>query len=417
VWVSTNQGLSRINLADATVFNFQLSDGLQGHEFNSRTAWIAPDGEFFFGGTRGFNHFYPDQIQINTHLPTVTLTDFKVKEKPYPLATYIGEAHSLVLSDQESTFSIDYSAIDYFSNGHNTYQYRLLGLDSNWIQVGSQTTARFMQVPAGTYQFEVKAANNDGLWNEVPTTLSIEIEPRLWETIWFRVVMLLLLVAGSYGIYRYRLYRIQLRQRHEMAIMVETQETERQRFAQDLHDGLGANLSAMKMILGLIKDPSSRPIKEKTESLLNESIDDLRQLIHAMSPRSLARLGLVKAVEEMAIIINQAHKVEVRVSAENFPNQLPDEIQTNLFRIVQELLQNAAKHAEATHITLALHQTTQHLVLHYTDNGRGFDASTSATAGHGLLNLQTRAQLLNATLNIHSVPGKGTSVHLEMPYL
>jgi signal transduction histidine kinase/3-oxoacyl-(acyl-carrier-protein) synthase len=415
VWFSTNRGISRLDLKTKKIDNFKLSDGLQSNEFNSNTAHIAPDGEFFFGGVRGFNHFYPEEVQINTQLATPILTDFKVKEKPFKLPVVIGETSQIQLSADNNTFSIEYSAIDYLSNGQNTYQYRLIGLDSTWIQANRQTNPLFIQVPAGKYIFEVKAANSDGIWNAEPTRLFIEIAPQLWETIWFRAAMLVLLLAGLYGFYRYRLYVIKQQQRKEMAVMVETQEAERMRFAQDLHDGLGANLSAMKMVLGLLNDPASLPIKAKTEYLLKESIDDLRQLIHAMSPRSLARLGLVKAVQELSILINQSSKVEVQVLSEDFPENLPDEMQLNLYRMVQELFQNALKHAHATHITLKLEQNSGSLMLYYTDNGCGFDI-VAHTSGNGLSNLHTRSQLLNGTLDIKSVVGEGTMVRVEVPF-
>lgn len=416
VWFSTNRGISRLDLKTKKIDNFKLRDGLQSNEFNSNTAHIAPDGEFFFGGVRGFNHFYPEEIQINTQLATPILTSFKVREKPFKLPVVVGEASQIQLSAANNTFSIEYSAIDYLSNGQNTYQYRLIGLDSTWIEANGQTNPLFIQVPAGKYTFEVKAANSDGVWNVVPTKLVIEIAPQIWETIWFRVAMLLLLLAGMYGFYRYRLYLIQQQQRKEMAVMVETQEAERMRFAQDLHDGLGANLSAMKMVLGLLSEPSSLPIKAKTEYLLKESIDDLRQLIHAMSPRSLARLGLVKAIQEMAILINQTGKVQIAVESEDFPENLPDEMQLNLYRMVQELFQNALKHAQAEQITLKLEQNSRSLMLHYTDNGRGFDIAALHTSGNGLSNLHTRAQLLNGKLDIKSVVGAGTMVKVEVPF-
>lgn len=414
-WLSTNRGILRFDSQRNTFLNFKLTDGLQGDEYN-RNAYLATSaGKMYFGGANGFNYFDPGQIQLNREKPTVRLWKVSFADEK-STAIYLDNKIRLTLKSGQGSFSIDYGAIDYLSNGQNTYQYRLVGLDSTWIQTNRQTTTTFIQVPAGQYTFEVKAANSDGLWNSVPTFLVIEIEPQIWETIWFRVAMLLLLAAGIYGFYRYRIFVVQQQQRKEMAVMVQTQESERRRFGQDLHDGLGANLSAMKMVLGLLNDPASLPIKAKTEYLLNESIDDLRQLIHAMSPRSLERLGLVKAVQELAIIINQTGKVEIAVESDDFPENLPEEIQVNMYRIVQELFQNALKHAQAEQITLQLGRNTQSLMLRYRDDGRGFEPARIIPTGNGLSNLRTRAQLLTATLHIESAPGKGTSVQLVVPY-
>ena len=416
VWMSTNRGISRLDLKTKKIDNFKLSDGLQSLEFNSNTAHIAPDGEFFFGGVRGFNHFYPDEVQFNTKIPTPILTDFKIRENSTPLPRQTTKNAPFSLEATQNSFSLDYSAIDYFSNGQNSYQYRFLGLDSSWVNVGNQTTARFGQVPAGDYTFEVKAANSDGVWNPTPARLHLTVLPQPWETLWFRAAMLLLLGAGAYGFYRYRLFTIRQRQLSELAVMVKTQESERMRFAQDLHDGLGANLSAIKLVLGLIESPQDRPFKEKSEALLNESLDDLRRLIHAMSPRSLERLGLAKAIQEMGIIMQQTSHIAVEITAEDFPEQLSQDYQINLFRIAQELFQNAIKHAHATRITLTLRRLPQSLQLHYTDNGRGFDPAQLSTKGNGLANLQTRTELLQGTCSIASTPNEGTQVTVEVPF-
>lgn len=415
LWLSTNRGILRFDNQTNTFLNLKPTDGLQGDEYNRNAYLMTSTGQMYFGGANGFNYFDPLQIQPNKETPTVRLWKVRFAGNN-PATIYLDQKRRLSLKHHQGSFSIDYGAIDYLSNGQNTYQYRLKGLDNAWIQANQHTTAQFVQVPAGKYTFEVKAANSDGVWNPVPTTLTIEIAPQIWETIGFRFAMLLLLAAGFYGFYRYRIYVVRQQQRKEIALMVQTQEAERRRFGQDLHDGLGANLSAIKMVLGLLDDPASQPIKTQTEYLLKESIDDLRQLIHAMSPRSLARLGLVKAVQELAIIIHQTGKVEVKVFSEDFPENLPEEMQVNIYRIVQELFQNAFKHAQAKLITLRLERNSHSLTIHYTDDGRGFDRSETATSGNGLSNLHTRAQLLNATLDIRSVVGEGTTVKLEVPF-
>ena len=415
LWLSTNRGILRFDRVKNQFLHFKPTDGLQGNEYNRNAYLITSTGQMYFGGANGFNYFDPEHIRINPHPPMVRCWKLRFPNAASaPL--YLDGQIRLSLKANQSSFSIDYGAIDYLSNGQNTYQYRLKGIDNTWIQANQHTTAEFVQVPAGKYTFEVKAANSDGVWNSEPTTLTIEIAPQIWETIGFRVAMLLLLLTGMYGFYRYRLYLIQQQQRKEMAVMVKTQEAERMRFAQDLHDGLGANLSAMKMVLGLLDDPASQSIKAKTEYLLKESIDDLRQLIHAMSPRSLSRLGFVKAVQELAIIIVQTGKVQIKIQSEDFPKNLPEEMQVNLYRIVQELFQNALKHAQAAHITLKLGRHPRGLTLQYTDDGCGFDLTTKTTSGNGLSNLQTRAQLLNATLDIESVVGAGTTVRVEVPF-
>ncbi len=414
-WLSTNRGILRFDSAANTFLNFKPTDGLQGNEYNRNAYLNTRAGQMYFGGANGFNYFDPLRINPNRQRSAVRIWKVSFTDT-HSNTVYPDQHNRLVLKPTQNSFSIDYAAIDYLSNGQNTYRYRLKGTDNTWIEANQQTTARFVQVPAGQYTFEVKAANSDGLWNTVPTGLQIIVEPQFWETLWFRAAMILLLAAGTYGFYHYRIYAVQQQQRKEMNVMVKTQEAERRRFAQDLHDGLGANLSAIKMVVGLINDPAAQFIKTKTENLLNESLDDLRHLIHAMSPRSLERLGLVRAVRELVIIINQTNEVQVTLLSENFPENLPEEMQVNLYRIIQELLQNALKHAEAKSITLTLGRNSQNLTLHYTDDGHGFDTTLVYNTGNGLANLRTRAQLLHATLTVESAVEEGTDIYLTIPY-
>lgn len=417
VWFSTNKGISRLNLKTDKVDNFRLSDGLQSLEFNSNTAHITADGEFFFGGVRGFNHFYPEEITINTRPAIPILTDFKVREQPFKLPAQVGETSNIQLSSEDNTFSIDYSAIDFFSSGQNTYQYRLVGLDDHWINADAQTTARFGQVPPGSYTFEVKVANNDGIWNNNPRQLRITVPPPLTGTLWFRALMILLLLAGLYGLYRYRLFQVYQKQRLELEVTMKTQEAERQRFAVELHDGIGANLATLKLYLSALENPKvpAKELSQRASLLLDTSVVELRQLIHNLSPRTLTQLGLVEAIRKITADIELSHQ-QLRITFEHdeLPQSTEEITRINLYRIIQELLQNTLKHAQATHIVIKLKYLNHQFQLHYHDDGRGFSHAQTAN-GNGLTNIESRVMLLNGKLYINTAPGLGFTIRIEIP--
>ncbi|AXE18306.1 hypothetical protein DR864_11390 [Runella rosea] len=417
VWFSTNKGISRLNLTTKKVDNFRLSDGLQSLEFNSSTAHITADGEFFFGGVRGFNHFYPEEITINKQLPVPILTDFKVREQPFELPSKLGETSDIQLSAEDNTFSIDYSAIDFFSSGQNTYQYRLVGLDDQWINADGQTTARFGQVPPGSYTFELKVANNDGIWNNTPRQLRIVVPPPMTGTLWFRALMILLLLAGLYGLYRYQLFQVYQKQRLELEVTMKTQEAERQRFAIELHDGIGANLATLKLYLSALENPKfpSKELSQRASLLLDTSFVELRQLIHNLSPRTLTQLGLVEAIRKITADICQSHQqLHIAFEHDEMPESMEEITRINLYRIIQELLQNTLKHAQATQISIELRQLNHQFQLYYHDNGRGF-LSTQTTRGNGLTNIESRVMLLNGKLHIDTAPGQGFTILLKIP--
>ncbi len=417
VWFSTNKGISKLNLKTGKVDNFRLSDGLQSLEFNSNTAHITADGEFFFGGVRGFNHFYPEEIQINTHRAIPILTDFKVREQPFKLPAHVGETSHIQLSPEDNTFSIDYSAIDYFSTGQNIYQYRLTGLDDHWINAETQTTARFAQVPPGSYTFELKVANNDGVWNNTPRRLRITVASPMTRTLWFRAGMIGLLLIGLYALYRYRLFQLYQKQRLELEVTMKTQEAERQRFAVELHDGIGANLATLKLYLSALENPKVpfKEISKRASMLLDTSVVELRQLIHNLSPRTLAQLGLIEAIRKITIDIGFSHP-ELHISFEHgeVPESMAEIKRINLYRIVQELVQNTLKHAQATNISIELRQQNNQFQLSYYDNGGGF-LPEQTTHGNGLSNIENRVMLLNGKLYIDTAPDQGFKIHIEIP--
>lgn len=250
------------------------------------------------------------------------------------------------------------------------------------------------------------------------TYITIIIRPLIWRAWWVRLLLVTLLVSGLYGIYQYRILRLKLRQEQEFAISIRAQELERQRFAKELHDGIGANLAILRMYLTSLGSPAI-PIEElkmRSMAILKTSLDDIRSIIHDMHPRSLAEAGLVQAVSELVAHIQNSGRLTVQFCAEDVPNRLPEHIEINLFRIIQELVQNALKHANANNVRLQLSQQNNVLTLTYQDNGCGFDQSLAhQRLGNGLLNMRQRISVLKGTCQIKSSEPNGTIVEIVIP--
>lgn len=205
LWLGTRNGLSRFDPGTGAFRNYDVGDGLQGLEFNRTATYRARDGELFFGGVRGFNHFYPENVKGNPFIPPVVLTDFQVFNAPVPvggpdgiLAEDVTVASRVQLSYEHSVFSFGYAALSYRSPDHNRFAYMMEGFDEAWIDAGSRRHATYTNLDPGEYVFRVRAANNSGVWNEDGVSIQVLIQPPYWETWWFRgltfvAVMLLLL--------------------------------------------------------------------------------------------------------------------------------------------------------------------------------------------------------------------------------
>ncbi len=198
-----------------------------------------------------------------------------------------------------------------------------------------------------------------------------------------------------------------------MRSMLEGAEQERERVAGELHDGVGILLSAARMRVGT-DVPGSR---EKAGSLLEEAASEVRRISHALMPGSLMKLGLPEALRELAEGINGSGKMHVAVHAHGFRERLTAEQETGLYRIAQEAVNNALKHAHATHITIEVSvEDGSRVHLMISDDGRGFVAG-SDHHGHGLENIRTRAALLGGTSVVRSSADKGTTWEIEVPIM
>ena len=204
LWMSTNRGISCFDPIAELFFNYSIEDGLQGFEFNTNSFMKKADGEFYFGGTNGFNRFYPEFKQNNI-APTIQITDFKINDKYFAENNYIGEMDEVHLAYDENTFSIQFAAIDYQSNGNNKYRAILENYLGTWTELGQSNTIRYTKVPPGNYLFKVAAANSDGVWSEEAKELRIYIAPPWYQTWWAVSLWVALFFSAVLFIYKYQL--------------------------------------------------------------------------------------------------------------------------------------------------------------------------------------------------------------------
>ena len=411
LWLSSNKGLTKFLPRKGVVRNYDQDDGLQSNEFNTGCAYKHADGTLFFGGVNGINYFKTNDLNENNFIPPIKITKIMVLDSIYPT-----NQKNIVLRSDQNFIEVEFRALN-FSNSHkNQYQYQLEGIDTNWVNVQNRNTVNYTKLPPGDYVFKVKGGNNDGRWNENPAAVKIRIEPPFWGTLWFRLVLIGLLLSGLYGVYNYQVFQLKARQEHDINVVMETQELERQRFAKELHDGVGANLSMLKMYLSSMGDKNFpiETLKERSSLLLKQTLDEIKGFIHDMHPRSLNELGLERTIWETVEHVNQSKHLKVVFKSQNIPQKLSQNIEINLFRVVQELIQNAIKHSKASEVFLDLRFENQVLSLKYDDNGKGFDTTLIENRGNGLLNMQQRIELLKGTFIVSSSPNQGTTVSIAV---
>ncbi len=237
IWAGTSNGISNIRVNHDekkneyyyTFTNYNEHDGLQGLEFNAKAASKTSQGELIFGGFNGFNLFHPDEITVSQQDPNIVFTDFLVFNKSYSNKEKLNDrylftnavpySNEVTLKYSENLFTIEFSNLNYFHPERSKYQYQLEGFNDSWLETSStERRITYTNLDPGTYIFHVRVSNPDGTWNPKESTFKIVILPPWWDTILFKIVFVVILLAFIVVIFYLRLNQL----RYQKKILEET---------------------------------------------------------------------------------------------------------------------------------------------------------------------------------------------------
>jgi signal transduction histidine kinase len=214
---------------------------------------------------------------------------------------------------------------------------------------------------------------------------------------------------------------LQEQERKAINSMVSGQEEERARIAKDLHDRLGSMLSVVKIHYKSVEDDLEKIKKEtktqyeKANKLLDEACEAVRKIAHNMVSGTLTKFGLVPALKELKEKIEETKTLQIELLAHGLDDRLDNTTEIQLYRVVQELLNNVLKHAEATEVTIQLLKREHDVNIMVTDNGIGFEVDEILNEGMGLKSVKARIAEMDGRVLIDSSKGNGTTVTIEIP--
>lgn len=206
IWISTNKGLCKLDSKSNSIKIYSKLDGIQGNEYVTNSCYKTKNGKLLFGGVNGFDFFDPKHVVDNPYIPPIVISDLQIFNKSVrpgsddsPLDSDISQCKEISLSYRQSVFSFQFTALNYRTSEKNQYAYMLKGFDDNWNYVGTNRMASYTNLSPGTYEFIVKGSNNDGIWNQQGTMLTVIIRPPFWATWWFRLLILILVgITANY---------------------------------------------------------------------------------------------------------------------------------------------------------------------------------------------------------------------------
>ncbi|HYX08060.1 MAG TPA: two-component regulator propeller domain-containing protein [Bacteroidales bacterium] len=206
LWMSTNRGISCFSPEIEKFTNYDLEDGLQSYEYNLGAGFLSKSGEMFFGGINGFNSFFPDSLSKNNFVPPVVITRIQITDEKGERELIGSDLKKIILPYTTKLLTIDFAALDFTYPEKNNYAYMLSSKDlqSGWIDLSNRHYASFSNLPPGEYLFRVKGSNNDNVWNNTGTSISIVVEAPLWKTRKAYFIYVLLILGFLFLFYQYR---------------------------------------------------------------------------------------------------------------------------------------------------------------------------------------------------------------------
>ncbi len=441
LWLLSNNGI--IGIAPATLQNYVRGQSLpplwlhfssaEGLANRLCSSWGQPVSTRAADGCLWF----PDMDQICVFDPSKTLAKFIAPNVLVESVLADGKdllsapAESLRSASGTRRFEFHYSAIDLLESRALHFQYKLEGMDRDWVSAGSQRTAYYSQLPPGNYQFRVMAGGRDGQWHEAAMPLRLQVIPRFWERRWVQILAATWLALGIAGFFALK-DRRQLQRRWEWTEMQNAVERERMRIARDIHDDLGSSLTHIAQLSELAQVDLERPLQAKphideiftTARRVARSVDEIVWAIDPKNdPLELSLAYIFKKAQDYL----RTGGIRCRL---DLPETLPacsfsSSVRHHLYLAVREALHNIVKHAAASEVQLRLLVNVEKawLTIVIADNGRGFvlplDPSVAPgpgiSGGHGLENMRHRLHTVGGRCELESQPGQGTVIRLVLP--
>ncbi|MDR9416465.1 MAG: two-component regulator propeller domain-containing protein [Gracilimonas sp.] len=415
LWLSGVNGLYRASVNNLNDFAEEKTDsiqwefyneenGLQSSEITGSLHQSDVDNKIYVTTRYGVSYTDPEKEYKIDIPPLVHIGDTYVDFSTSP----VNERDELVLGPGALSMEIRYTGISLTSPEKINYRYRLRGFNEKWNEVGDRRSAFYTNLDPGSYEFEVKAQNRDGVWSKKAATLPVIVKPAYYETAAFRFLILLLIAGTGWGLYKYRKMNEQKVER------IRTQ------IAHDLHDEIGSNIGSIVLRTRMLSSKNKIEEEDKKnlleiDQISRETAESMRDIIWLINSEQCTIIDLVDKLKQTASILlgDIAYNFESKIQKGS--SILSLKARRNITLIFKEALHNIVKHSGASEVWIKLTDENQILMLSIKDNGHGFNKNEVNEKGLGLKSMRQRAETLEGEFLISSNNDRGTELNVSIP--
>jgi signal transduction histidine kinase/ligand-binding sensor domain-containing protein/AraC-like DNA-binding protein len=450
IWISNGLGLVKFDIKKGEAKIYTGNDGVhKGLEYSYK----GLSGELFFGGVNGITSFIPDKIIDNQFIPRVIISKFKLFNKEITngkgsvLQNNISNTKKIHLEHDQSSFSFEFSSLNYTLPEKNRFKYRLQGFDKNWTLAGISEQATYTNVPPGNYTFIVMGSNNDGLWNTDGTKLSIIIRPAWYWNAWSQTIYAFIVLILTVLVYRFLLYRQILSHELELERMGRHQEEERFQEKFNFFTNVSHQIrTPLTLISGSVEQITdelrNNPVVLKRLETVNRNTLKLLNLVNQLidfkkfeteKSTQISKVNVVDTLKELHInYADIAQHKNIELIFETNIDSLQVYIDKDkLDKILNNLIHNALKFTpEYGKVTTRIEASSNVLKIFVIDTGIGIASEDMPNlfkrfwrakqqkediGGIGLAYAKDLVATMNGIISANSVVGKGTTFLLEFP--
>ena len=415
-WVSTNNGLSRVNYKTGKCLNYFVEDGLHDNSFDEKGALLF-DKKLFFAGVNGFtsvdlDNYYSSSVTFPVYIKKLeyikgnkrnTLNDLRWNKIKLPAGT--------------SAATIWLSAISYTSN-RPRFSYKIKGFQDEYLPAGDKNKIELNALSYGEYEIDIRYINEKGEFVEGMVGIDLEILPFWYQTWWFRMSVAIVALAIIILIVRL-IYISRLRKQRAVLEKQLAVQFERQRISSEMHDDIGAGLSGIRLLTEMTKGKVKGTAASSEVEKIYESVGDIsakmKEVIWSLNTENDQLSSLISYIQRQARSWLENYPCQLSIT---IPEKIPDleiggEARRNIFLTVKEAVHNIIKHSGADKVTINI-ACDEQLIISVSDNGKGMHVDENSNTGNGLKNMKQRIHQLNGKIFIKNQ--EGFILKFEIPY-